>query len=349
RALMYQKGLGGKVDYPKAIALYEKAIEKGEALAMNNRAFMYQNGLGGEVDYPKAIALYEKAIEKGNALAMNNRAFMYQNGLGGEVDYSKAIALYEKAIEKGDALAMNYRAVMYEKGLGGEVDYPKAIALYEKAIEKGNALAMNNRAAMYEKGLGGEVDYPKAIALYEKAIEKGNASAVYCRASMYKNGLGGEVDYFEAIKLLIKSLSLKFDRDSRFLLLTRIFFCMNEDEKESTADALLIEVWSDLLQNRPFCREVLDFFKNAIYRYLTWENLDTKQIEYKSLARQECNLLKRLDLPAPPLFNLKNECAFFIANQNSKDNTVKFNTNKLDGDSKELVWQYQHGHLFPAL
>jgi TPR repeat protein len=171
-------------DYPAAIALYEQAIAKGNASAMNNRGDMHYYGQGGSVDYPAAIALYEQAIVKGNASAMNNRGYMHHYGQGGPVDYPAAIALYEQAIAKGNASAMNNRGDMHYYGQGGSVDYPAAIVLYEQAIAKGNASVMNNRANMHHYGQGGPVDYPAAIALYQQAIAKGNASAVNSLASI---------------------------------------------------------------------------------------------------------------------------------------------------------------------
>ncbi len=156
--------------YDTAIALYEKAIELGDACAMCNRAYMHEHGLGGSKDYAAAIVLYEQAIKLGDATAMRNRAYMHEHGLGGSKDYVAAIVLYEKAIELGDACAMCNRAYMHQYGLGGSKDYAAAIALYEKAIELGDACAMCNRAYMHQHGLGGSKDYVAAIVLYDRAV-----------------------------------------------------------------------------------------------------------------------------------------------------------------------------------
>jgi hypothetical protein len=98
---MHAEGLGGAVDYPAAIALYEKAIALGNSYAMSNRAVLHQQGLGGAVDYITAIALYEKAIALGNINAMYNRALLHQAGMGGAVDDLAVINLLDQATYLG--------------------------------------------------------------------------------------------------------------------------------------------------------------------------------------------------------------------------------------------------------
>ena len=63
---------------------------------------MYQYGYGVEKDYHKAIELYQKAVNQGNAAAQNNLGFMYERGYGVEIDYHKAVEWYQKSAEQGD-------------------------------------------------------------------------------------------------------------------------------------------------------------------------------------------------------------------------------------------------------
>jgi TPR repeat protein len=49
----------------------------------------------------KAVELYERAIELGNASAMFNLAVCYENGEGVTKSAEKAVELYERAIELG--------------------------------------------------------------------------------------------------------------------------------------------------------------------------------------------------------------------------------------------------------
>ncbi|VEG90494.1 tetratricopeptide repeat protein [Legionella spiritensis] len=254
RGMMHHLGVAGPVDYNKAMAWYDKAIELDYAAAMNNRAFMYEIGQGGAVNYEEAIALYEQAIELGSIDAMCNRAGMYRTGLGGEQNYEKAIELYEQAIELGYVSAMNSRAFMYENGQGGAVNYEKAIALYEQAIELGCVDAMYNRAFMHVAGEGGDQNDEKAIELYERAIKLGYVSAMTQRAFMYQHGLGGAVNYPAAIRLYEMAVRLG-DKEAK----TSLAGMYTEDLKSNSALALelLDVIWDDLLAGLSFTEDTL--------------------------------------------------------------------------------------------
>ena len=49
---------------------------------MNTRAYMYISGMGGPVNFPAGIALFDQAIALGNTSAMAYRAFLYKEGKG---------------------------------------------------------------------------------------------------------------------------------------------------------------------------------------------------------------------------------------------------------------------------
>ena len=51
---------------------------------------MYLKGLGGEIDYDKALKLFHQSAAGGNTYAENNIGFMYTYGLGVTKDYSQA-------------------------------------------------------------------------------------------------------------------------------------------------------------------------------------------------------------------------------------------------------------------
>jgi TPR repeat protein len=74
---------------------------------MFNLAVCYANGEGVTKSAEKAVELYERAIELGNASAMFNLAVCYENGTGVTKSAEKAVELYERAIELGNASAMS--------------------------------------------------------------------------------------------------------------------------------------------------------------------------------------------------------------------------------------------------
>src|SRR3990167_6646931 len=156
--------------------------------ALWRRANMHQKGQGGSVDYPAAIALYDRAINLGNARSMYNRALMHELGQGGPIHYQSAIALYDRAINLGNARSMYNRALMHELGQGGPIHYQSAIALYDRAINLGNARSMYNRACMHQNGQGGPVDNAAAAKLYYRSLMLGQKEALTALIKLADNG-----------------------------------------------------------------------------------------------------------------------------------------------------------------
>ena len=72
---------------------------------MNSLGALYYNGDGVAQDYAKVREWYEKAADKGDAVAMTSLGWLYQNGQGVAQDLAKAREWYEKAADKGDAIA----------------------------------------------------------------------------------------------------------------------------------------------------------------------------------------------------------------------------------------------------
>ena len=56
---MYDKGLGVKQNYSRAVTWYHKAAEQGYAKAQDNLSIMYYEGLGVTQDYVKAHILWK--------------------------------------------------------------------------------------------------------------------------------------------------------------------------------------------------------------------------------------------------------------------------------------------------
>lgn len=205
---MYHFGHFVSVDYSKAKTWYEKAVENGDAGAMNNIGVLYNNGEGVAQDYHIAKEWYKKAADKGNALAMRNLGLLYDNDEGVAQDYQKAREWYEKAAEKGDATAMNNLGILYDNGEGVAQDHHKARDWYEKAVKKGNVLAMTNLGVLYNNGQGVTQDYHKAREWFEKAAEKGETTAMRNLGKLYQHGRGVTQSYQQATTWYIKARDL---------------------------------------------------------------------------------------------------------------------------------------------
>src|SRR5262249_54716029 len=61
-----------------------------ECELMRNLGWTYRTGQGVAQDYAKAREWYEKAADKGDAIAMNTLGVFYHNGQGVTRDYAKA-------------------------------------------------------------------------------------------------------------------------------------------------------------------------------------------------------------------------------------------------------------------
>jgi TPR repeat protein len=104
-----QKG----TEYSAALA----AVAAGAALTTQHEASCDKNDLVVAQDDGKAVELYTKAAEQGDADAQYNLAYMYQHGRGVAQDYGKAVELYTKAADQKHADAQCQLGTMC--GLGG--------------------------------------------------------------------------------------------------------------------------------------------------------------------------------------------------------------------------------------
>lgn len=154
------------------LASDENIIFKEQALLILGS--MYKSGLGYEQDLVKAVELYEKSSDLGNAIAAYDVAYAYLNGNGVEQDYSKAMEWYQKAAECDYSPAMYQIGYLYEEGNGVEQDYKKAIEWYQKAAELDNTFALRNMGDLYFYGYGVPVDYDIALEWYEKGAALGD-------------------------------------------------------------------------------------------------------------------------------------------------------------------------------
>src|SRR5207247_8580926 len=97
-----------------------------------NPSDFYENGIRVEKDIEKAVELYKRAVEQGNAAAQYNLGYCYQNGIGVEKDAGMAVQLYHQAAEQGNAAAEYNLGRCYQYATGVEKDGQKAVEWYQK-------------------------------------------------------------------------------------------------------------------------------------------------------------------------------------------------------------------------
>ena len=163
----YRKGNGVEKDDYKAMELYKKAYDIGDAAARKS-ADDIGNIYCDRGDYEEANNWYKLAGEAGYDLGWSNLADNYRIGNGVDKDEDKAIELYKKAYDIGDAAAGKSADaignIYYYRD-----DYEEANNWYKLAGEAGYDWGWIHLANNYRTGRGVEKDDDKAKELYKKA------------------------------------------------------------------------------------------------------------------------------------------------------------------------------------
>ena len=129
-------------------------ITKGKAWAMGMLADRYKDGVGVKQSDKKAIELYEKAAERGEAAAQYDLGQYYRRGDRGLTQSDKkAIEYYTLASEQGHAEAQSSLGNMYIAGDGIETSYSKAREWWTKAAAQGNKNAIDGLKKLDKLGL----------------------------------------------------------------------------------------------------------------------------------------------------------------------------------------------------
>jgi len=200
QALKYEKGDGVPKDSTKAVALYRKAAEKGDAAGEYHLGRMYRDGEGVQRDAAQAAQWFTKSAQQNNSDAQNELGMMYQRGQGERPDDNEAASWYRKSAEQGNGTAQYNLAWLYDHGRGVPKDAAMAADWYRKSAGRGNALAEYSLGAMYESGNGVAQDDAQATQWYLKAAMRGEANSQARLGQMYELGRGVAKDFVQADK-----------------------------------------------------------------------------------------------------------------------------------------------------
>jgi TPR repeat protein len=100
---------------------------------MQSLSGCYIDGMYVKQDFGKALDWLEKAVEAGNADALQGIGNMYFNGQGVPKDYVMAAQYFQQAADLNNGYALRFLANMYEVGLLGPSNPEKAGALRLRA------------------------------------------------------------------------------------------------------------------------------------------------------------------------------------------------------------------------
>ena len=142
----------------------KKRVEAGDAVAMYHIGVYYRDGIDGfPQNYNKALELWHRAGELGEAKAYTNIGFAYKYGKGVEVDEKKAKHYYELAAMQGNEVARHNLGSM--EACSDNMD--RALKHYMMAVMGGYAESLKCIKDLFSRGYATKDDYTKALQLYQ--------------------------------------------------------------------------------------------------------------------------------------------------------------------------------------
>ena len=138
----------------KDVQQWESECARGDALSCGaaGESYHLSNITGVRQDKFKAVELYTKACDGGEAVGCSNLGVMFEKGEGVKQDKFKAVALYTKACDGGRASGCSNLGVMYSNGEGVRLDKKRALALFGKACDMKEERGCKNYAKLKGQG-----------------------------------------------------------------------------------------------------------------------------------------------------------------------------------------------------
>lgn len=216
-------------DFAKALELFGKEADGGNALAMHDLGRMCMDGLGMDADRPKAEAWYSEALsafikiestmkdgDRGVTYLRYRIGKMYMAGLGTEQDYKKAASWLQQAADSGHKYAQYSLGTLYLHGYGVEQDYGMAFDLFSCSAQQENAYASYELAKMHRDGIGTAADHEQADFQFrlafqgfeEMEMERSDDKLQYRLGQMLRDGIGVEVDLEAALSYFERSAEI---------------------------------------------------------------------------------------------------------------------------------------------
>ena len=151
------------------IAWADEDLWAGELLSYGYAANWF-----GENDYPKALQILYKMVDRGYPMAMNNLGTMYMEGCGVRRSDRWAKYWFEKAVAREFVFAMVNLANMLTLGPKKYRDCSRAVELLKMAMAKGAGhVAAYNLGRCYYFGRGVDKNLETAQELFKEAEEGG--------------------------------------------------------------------------------------------------------------------------------------------------------------------------------
>ena len=156
-------------DDEEIIQRYKKRADLNDPLAIYDLGYMYQDGeYGLPQDYTKALELWHRAAELGNAEAYCSIGHSYDCGKGVEVDKKKAKHYFEVASMRGNERA-RYNLGLIEESEGNT---NRALKHYLIAVGDGHSKSLKKIQRLYSDGHATKDEHIKALRAYQKYFDE---------------------------------------------------------------------------------------------------------------------------------------------------------------------------------
>lgn len=175
-----------------ALALLERAAERGNARAAARIGIHYGSGVDAAVDAQRAARWHRLAAERGEATGQFNFATALLHGLGMSADPAAARVWYLRSAAQGEAASLGALGVIYTNGIGVTADPAQAAVYYAMAARGGHARSRYLYAAALDAGDGVAQDRAEARRWYQLAAEQGVEEAAIALATAQIRGDGVE-------------------------------------------------------------------------------------------------------------------------------------------------------------
>lgn len=162
--------------YLKAIPLFEKRAETGDAKSQSYLATIYLNGLGVEKNFDLALNWASKSAVKNDPTGQAIMGYLYLHGYAGLVkDKIKALSYYQRAANQDNSLAIDQYAQILLQGHS-----KKDLDEIEKALIKDKSLSSSLvLMKLYSDGRYKPSNLYKSYQYALEAIKKGSSSPIW--------------------------------------------------------------------------------------------------------------------------------------------------------------------------
>ncbi|MBN9670361.1 caspase family protein [Roseibium aggregatum] len=199
---VFQRGRGAFAagDLSAAGDYFEQAYQMGHVRSGQVLGRMYFLGAGIDRNREKAVELYRKAAERGDAYALHSLGMAQIKGDGTTQNEEAGLEKLLQSVEAGHTFSFNAIGTFYLNGEHVAENSDRAVYYFNRSASRNDIYGFLNMGTLYRDGKGVPQDYEAALGWFKKAHEGGHPAAGTAIGLMYYNGQGVAKDEAEATR-----------------------------------------------------------------------------------------------------------------------------------------------------